>query len=203
MVVGLPFSELNAFRKLPASVWRDACALDTEQNHSAELYALWYEKKEFVLRTIHTNPFHSSKFVWCDAGIGRFPGWIQNIQGFPDETRIPLNRMLVLQIDPFQEADSIEGANGIYGNFGTCSRVGGGILASGIEGWSTWSKAYDAVLLKYLHAGRFIGKDQNIMASAIMEYPQLATLIQRPTLLGPIAGWFYLLIYLAGLQISS
>lgn len=203
VVVGLPFSELNAFRKLPASVWRDACALDTEQNHSAELYALWYEKKEFVLRTIHTNPFHSSKFVWCDAGIGRFPGWIQNIQGFPDETRIPLNRMLVLQIDPFQEADSIEGANGIYGNFGTCSRVGGGILASGIEGWSTWSKAYDAVLLKYLHAGRFIGKDQNIMASAIMEYPQLATLIQRPTLLGPIAGWFYLLIYLAGLQISS
>jgi glycosyltransferase involved in cell wall biosynthesis len=203
VVVGLAFSELNAFRKLPASVWKDACALDTERNHSAELYALWYEKKEFVLRTIQANPFQSSKFVWCDAGIGRFPSWIRNIQGFPDETRIPLNRMVVLQIDPFQGEDSICGTDGIYGNFGTRSTVGGGILASGAEGWSLWSRAYDAVLLKYLGAGRFIGKDQNIMASVILEYPSLALTIQRPTPLGPIAGWFYLLIYLAGLQISS
>lgn len=202
VVVGLPFSELNAFRKIPASVWKDACALDTEQNHSAELYALWYEKKEFVLRTIQTNPFHSSKFVWCDAGIGRFPGWIQSIQGFPDETRIPLDKMVVLHIDPFQVTDG-RGADDICGDFGTRSTVGGGILASGVEGWSIWSKAYDAVLLKYLRAGRFIGKDQNIMASVILEYPGLTVPIQRPTSLGPVAGWFYLLIYLAGLRISS
>lgn len=203
VVVGLPFSELKAFRKLPASVWKDACALDTEQNHSAELYALWYEKKEFVMRTIETNPFHSSKFVWCDAGIGRFPQWIQNIQGFPDKMRIPLNRMMLLQVDPFQAADSICGADGIYGDFGTRSTVGGGILASDKNGWSAWNKAYDTVLLKYLGAGRFIGKDQNIMASVVLEYPGLAISIQRPKSLGPVAGWFYLLIYLAGLQISS
>jgi len=203
VIVGIPFSELNAFRKLPASAWKDACALDTERNHSAELYALWYEKKEFVLRTIQANPFHSSTFVWCDAGIGRFPNWIQSIQGFPDERQIPHTRMLILQVDPFQEGDSIRGTDGIYGSFGTRSTVGGGILASGAEGWSMWSKAYDAVLLKYLAAGRFIGKDQNIMASVVLEYPGLASIIQRPTSLGPIAGWFYLLIYLAGLRISS
>jgi hypothetical protein len=75
-------------------------------------------------------------------------------------------------------------------------------MASCSTGWKAWSSAYDAMLLKYVRAGRFIGKDQNIMASMILEQPSLAVLVPRPKQLGPVAGWFYLLFFLAGLQFS-
>jgi glycosyltransferase involved in cell wall biosynthesis len=202
VVVGLPLSSLNAFQKIEFSTWAATHSLDTEKEHTPELYALWFEKKEFVLRTIETNPFYSSTFVWCDAGIGRFPQWIPLIQGFPDSRRIPSGKMLVLQIDPFNQEDHIASADGIRGSFGTRPTVGGGILASDKEGWIAWSKEYDAMLLNYIRAGRFIGKDQNIMGSMILDNPGCAQLISRPPSLGPIGGWFYLLFYLAGLQIS-
>jgi hypothetical protein len=200
-VIGLPFASLAAFTKLSPQVWRDTKALDKEVGHTAELYALWYEKKEFVLRTMALNPFQSREFVWCDAGIGRYPDWIPKIQGFPARQLVPRGRMLLLEIDPLRPGDSVAGDDGICGNFETRATFGGGILASDAEGWIRWSKAYDAMLIRYHLSKRFIGKDQNIMASMVIENPGLATIVKRPAALGPIAGWFYLLFFLAGLSI--
>jgi glycosyltransferase involved in cell wall biosynthesis len=197
-VIGIPFSELRAFNKLSPMVWTSAHTLDSEVGHTPELYALWYEKKEFVLRAIELNPFGSEKFVWCDAGIGRYPEWIPRLSSFPLERCIPCEKMLVLEIDPFKEEDFVPDENGIRGKFDTRATFGGGILASDIGGWNQWSKAYDAMLMRYYLAGRFVGKDQNIFASMILENPELAILVKRPMELGPIAGWFYLLFFLSG-----
>jgi len=200
-VIGVPFPSLAAFEKLSPLVWKAAARLDTESGHTPELYALWYEKKEFVMRAIRENPFQSTEFIWCDAGIGREPKWIPVIQGFPAPERIPRGEMLVLEIDPFLEEDCVADSHGIYGSFGTRATIGGGILASDIGGWIRWSKAYDAMLVRYCLADRFIGKDQNIMGSMILEDPSIALLVKRPPALGPIRGWFYLLFFLAGLDI--
>jgi len=196
-VIGIPFSELRAFKKLSPAVWMSTHALDSEAGHTPELYAMWYEKKEFVLRAIEVNPFHSRKFVWCDAGICRYPDWIPRLSSFPSAAPIPCGKMLLLQIDPFKEEDLIPDEHGIRGTFGTRATLGGGILASDIEGWNLWSKTYDAMLMRYYLAGRFIGKDQNIFASMLLENPELATLVKRPAEFGPIAGWFYLLFFLS------
>ena len=200
-VIGLPFASLSAFTKLSQNIWVDTKLLDTEVGHTPELYALWYEKKEFVLRAMALNPFQSKEFVWCDAGIGRYPDWIPKIQGFPAQHLVPRGRMLLLEIDPLRPEDFVAGDDGIFGNFGKRATFGGGILASDIEGWTRWSKAYDAMLIRYHLSRRFIGKDQNIMASIVIENPQLVTIVKRPAALGPIAGWFYLLFFLAGLSI--
>jgi glycosyltransferase involved in cell wall biosynthesis len=202
-VVGIPFSSLAAFNRLSPLLWIDARRHDTEASHTPELYAMWYEKKEFVQRAISWNPFGSSTFVWCDAGIGRYPEWIPLIQGFPAPERVPRGKMLVLQIDPFTPEDSVARTDGIRGGgWDKRSTIGGGILASDIEGWNRWNKAYDAMFMRYYLAGRFIGKDQNIMASMILEDPGLAIQVKRPEGLGPIQGWFYLLFFLAGMHIS-
>jgi glycosyltransferase involved in cell wall biosynthesis len=201
-IVGLPFSSLSAFTKLSRKVWEATHLLDTEP-HTPELYALWYEKKEFVLRTIQSNPFCSDRFVWCDAGIGRIPEFNVLAKTFPQRGLVPSGKMLVLQIDSLNPDQCAKDAWGIPGSFGTSATFGGGILASDAEGWDRWSSAYDAMLMRYYFAGRFIGKDQNIMASMILEQPDLALIVQRPSALGPIAGWFYLLVFLAGMKISS
>jgi len=200
VVIGLPLGSLKAFTKLSCKTWIETAALDTEKNHSPELYALWYEKKEFILRTINANPFSSDRFVWCDAGIGRNLEWMSSIQRFPIRELIPLEKMVVLQIDPLKVEDCGRDEWGIPGRFDSSTTFGGGILASGIEGWNRWSKAYDAMLVRYHLATRFIGKDQNIIASMLLDDPSLAVIVKRPSQLGPIKGWFYLLQFLAGNQ---
>jgi glycosyltransferase involved in cell wall biosynthesis len=201
-VVGLPFSSLSAFTKLSYKVWATARLLDKEPTHTPELYALWYEKKECVLRTIESNPFCSDRFVWCDAGIGRYPELAVALERFPVRERIPQGRMLVLEIDPLRQEDCHRDAWGIPGMFDAVATFGGGVLASDAEGWMRWSSAYDAMLMRYHLAGRFIGKDQNIFASMLLEQPDLALTVRRPSVLGPIVGWFYLLLFLSGLTLS-
>ena len=177
--------------------------LDPEKGggHSPELFALWYEKKEFVLRAIELNPFNASRFVWCDAGICRYPAWIPRLaERFALESQVPAGKMLVLTIDPFKGEDSVPAADGIKGDFGIRASVGGGILASDAEGWKTWSAAYDAMLMRYYLAGRFIGKDQNIMGSMLLERPDLAVSVPRNPRLSPAQSWFSLLFYLAGVE---
>jgi len=202
LVVGVPFRELAAFTKLSPMVWGHTQGLDPErEKHSPELYAVWYEKKEFVLRAIEMNPFGSDRFVWCDAGIGRNPEWLDKMQAFPAREIVPCGKMLVLQIAPFKDGDEIPDAHGIRGNFGERVTVGGGILASDVAGWKSWSKAYDAMLMRYYLAERFIGKDQTIMASMILENPELAMVIKTPEVLNSIQKWFYLLLFLAGVHV--
>ena len=202
LVVGLPFPELAAFNKLSPCVWGDTHTLDSErEKHSPELYAIWYEKKEFVLRAIDMNPFGSDRFVWCDAGIGRFPEWLEQMKGFPIRDMIPCGKMLMLEIAPFIEEDSVPDRDGIRGNFGERVTVGGGVLASDTAGWRSWSKAYDAMLMRYYLAGRFIGKDQNIMGSMILEDPALVTIVKSPPVLNSIQKWFYLLLFLGGAHV--
>lgn len=198
-IIGIPFGGLTAFNKLSPNVWTHTRQYDPEiQIHTPELYALWYEKKEFIFRAIQENPFGSDQFVWCDAGISRYPEWLPFLTDFPKREMIPPNgRMLVLRIAPFEgEKD----ANGIYGNFTKEVTVGGGILAADVAGWVSWSKAYDAMLMKYYLADRFIGKDQNIMASIILENPNLVVMIDPPEKFNAIQRWFYLLFFLAGVR---
>lgn len=193
LLLPLPFRDLKAFQTLHPAVWMITHQVDPEKGiHSPELYALWYEKKEFVQRAIDLNPFQSEFFVWCDAGICRYPNWIPHLANtFPKVGRIPRGKLLLLQLNPFQEGDT--------GNtqFGTRETVGGGILAADRDGWKAWSAAYDRQLLQMYLTGRFIGKDQNIMAACCCESPELVSYVPAPPSGGPINRWFWLLFYLA------
>jgi hypothetical protein len=106
-VIGIPFQNLVGFTKLSPRAWIFTHQFDPEKIHSPELYAIWYEKKEFVLRAIQENPFGSDHFVWCDAGIGRYPDWIPHLERFPmREAMPPANKMLVLRIKAFTRFSS-------------------------------------------------------------------------------------------------
>ena len=201
LLIVQPFEELTGWSQWPGkAVWESAEELDTEMSvgHSPELYSIWYEKKEFVRRVIKANPFKSEWFVWCDAGVGRGDGWAT--PGWPMAERIPRGRMLLLQIGAFQQEDWVQAGakEGARGEFGSRCTVGGGILASDAAGWKRWSDAYDAMLRRYLERGWFVGKDQNIMASAVLADPTLAVLIRAPSSLGTVGMWFYFLLFLAG-----
>ena len=110
---------------------------------------------------------------------------------------VPSGKMLVLRINPFEGV--VE--DGVPGRFEKVNTVGAGILAGDASTWISWSKAYDEMLVKYVQAGRFIGKDQNIIASMILDRPDLAIMIDPPGVLDSIQIWFYLLFVLAGVHV--
>lgn len=189
ILVGLPFTEFSALRKWGSDPWIQAKQEDHETNHSPELYCMWYEKKEFVLRAIAMNAFGAEKFVWCDSGILRYPDWISRIQRFPLEEKIVGGKMNLLQIVQFEKGDTAES------NFRFVNRVGGGIQAADKETWIWWSEQYDVMMKKYIASGRFIGKDQSIMASLCLQYSEKVHLIESPSSYDGIAKWFWLLLY--------
>jgi len=184
-IVGVPFSELVAFQRYTSDFWLSECKKDHEK-HNAELYAIWYEKKEFVLKAIELDVFNTSKFVWCDAGICRSKTWIRGIQSFPRSDLIVEGKFTVLRITDFEK----------YHDFQDINCVGGGILCASKEIWTLYSKKYDTMLKEYIDAGKFVGKDQSIIASMIKKEPDFFHIVPRMPI-DDISCWFSLLFLLS------
>ena len=165
---------------------------DKEETHSPELYAIWYEKKEFVLRAIALKAFGATSFVWCDAGILRIPQWLPHIKAFPLEERIEPGKMTLLQIVDFAEGETAET------NFRDENRIGGGIQAADAATWIWWAEQYDVMVQKYLASDKFIGKDQSIMAACCLTFPDRVKKVKPHLELHPYAQWFWLLLWLSG-----
>jgi hypothetical protein len=190
IIVGLPSSSWSALTKWK-DAWEKAAKKDHEKNHSSQLYQMWYEKKEFVLKAIDMQAFGAKTFVWCDAGILRFPSWLDHIRRFPLEDRIPRGKMTLLRLVPFSEEDSVDT------NFQFVNRIGGGIQAADAETWKWWSIQYDIMMVRYQISNRFIGKDQSLMASICLLHPDRVNLIEPPGELDGLTKWFWLLIWLS------
>lgn len=186
-VIGLPFEELVAFKKFSKEFWIAQKKLDYEEYHTYELYAIWYEKKEFVRKAILANYFNTSKFVWCDAGICRNDGWIPHIKTFPTSFMIPDNKFLVLRITDFESHD----------DFLKINCVGGGVLAASKEVWIDFCDNYDKMIETYNLKNKFVGKDQSIIASMIKDSPEKFHLVKRVEGSDDFTAWFSLLFYLS------
>jgi hypothetical protein len=177
----LPREEWVAYTRYGKPFWESMKMLDHEaQIHSADLYAIWYEKKEFVLRAIKENPFQTNYFIWCDAGAFRYPEWLPQLQKFGGkgiQTIIPEDRMVLLQVEPFTDEDEEDFFLDKIGKFDFVNRIGGGIQGGTSFAWTTWSMYYDEKLKERAFRGMFVGKDQTIMAALVLQYKHLVKMI--------------------------
>jgi len=194
-IIPLSREEWVANIKYPESMWESQPDKDPEKElHSVDLYKLWYEKKEFVLTAIELNPFEHDDFLWLDAGIVREPEILPLIKDdFPNASRIPTDRMLLLQVQPFTQDDEKK-YHTITGNFLKRDRIAAGLIAGSASSWHKWSAIYDETMNRYLEADLFIGKEQTIMTTMVLENKDLVSLISPPKNFGK--KWFYSLIYL-------
>jgi hypothetical protein len=199
MIIPLNRTEWNANIKYnDEAMWQSQLDKDPEKElHSVDLYKLWFEKKEFVITAIDINPFDHDDFIWMDAGIIREEALVKLIKtNFPVPSRIPNDRILLLNVKPFLAEDEIKsnGPSQITGKFERKDRIAAGIIAGNKEIWLTWSNIYDKTVDRYLEEGRFIGKEQSIMSTIVLENKNLVSLINPPKNFGQ--KWFYSLIYL-------
>lgn len=184
-IVIMEFSELVAFKKYGVDFWIQQKTLDHEKYHTPSLYALWYEKKEFVRKAITLNKFNSEKYVWCDAGICRNKEWIQITKSFPNGLRISNNKFIVLRITDFEQEENYQYIN--------C--VGGGILAGTKEKWLQFADDYDIIMKEFIDQTKFVGKDQTIIAHMYLKNNNFFTLLPCIKEFDAFTKWFSLLFY--------
>jgi hypothetical protein len=192
--VALPLSEWGAVKRYGVEMWQNEKKKDHEESHTTELYCTWYEKKEFVKKAIGMNAFNAEYFVWCDAGILRFPQWIPSLQSFPLASRIEKGKMTFLQVEKFLPEDTWNK------DFQREDHLGGGIQAADKETWLWWYDEYDKMLQTFLNAKKFVGKDQNILASCYLSNPEKYRLIVPPPKMDGYSLWFWLLLWLSGIS---
>jgi hypothetical protein len=168
------------------SFWKSQATKDPDNRLvSEEVYMVWLEKKEFVKRAIQENPFKHTDFVWCDAGGFREEEMLPYFQDFPVADRIPADRMLIGNVQPFTRSDeksvviSFDTLRNVElkgGNFQR-PRLAAGILAGSKESWAHFDTLFNSVLEKYLSVDWFIGSEQNIIANCVMEEKEFWSLV--------------------------
>lgn len=196
-VVVLPREEWVSNKEFTERFWKDQQLNDSESGiHSTDLYKVWFEKKEFVTRAIQKNPFKHTDFVWCDAGFCRTEGMKNLIREFPNANRIPTDKILFHNIGQFTERDSaVKNINGVLiKETSGKMRIDGSCIAASNNMWLLYSKLYDGVMEKFFKAGLFLGKDQDIMGTLVLENPGLVSLVE-PAPSVP-SQWFYLQLLL-------
>ena len=184
-IIGLAFHDLVAFQRYGANLWINEVKKDHEP-HTPELYAIWYEKKEFVKKAIDLDFFTTKHFVWCDAGICRVKEWTRGIKSFPRSDKIVDGKFTVLRITEFEKEEDFQRIN--------C--VGGGILCGSKDVWTHYYEKYDSMLKEYIAAGKFVGKDQSIIASMIKKEPDFFHIVPHMPV-DDITCWFSLLFLLS------
>lgn len=191
--------EWVANKNFPPNFWENQWKIDTEQNiHCPDLYKIWYEKKEFVKIAIQLNPFQSQDFVWCDAGVMRYPEMRNMFKNFPVASRIPTDRILINNIWPFSKNDELPLIKTSLAEIPRAGsgkpRIGASIIAASARLWEEYDKIYESVLKRFLQAGLFIGKEQTIMAVMAIENKNKFSLLDAKPICNN--GWFYPLWWL-------
>ena len=198
-IIVLPREEWVANKRFSKSFWDKQFVMDPEKevHRSSDLYKVWYEKKEFVKRATELNPFEHDDFIWMDAGSVRSESFAQLLTNFPQASRIPTNRILLLNVQQLSKQDNLvfnfEKGVKIQG-VGGRARIGGGVIAASVRMWNQFSKVFDSVFDKYVSANLFVGKDQTILATLVLENRRLVSLVEPKPLFGD--PWFNLILYL-------
>jgi hypothetical protein len=177
-IVYLPFEDLNAFKKYGIAFWERQKSRDPQEYHTYQLGAVWYEKKEFVIRAVDIQ--RSEVYIWCDAGCVRDQLSCTLGAQFGTRTNYNINdnRMHIQKISEQSTQD--------FYRF-DYKFVGGAIIAGNALAWMSYSELYDTILLKYdLNEVPAI-MDQYIMKSCIDVRPELFVLYDQNS---TIDKWF-------------
>ena len=173
------------FLKDHGSILEEQHRIDPQRSiRTKECYVVWNSKLDLVKQVIETNPFGATRFVWSDIGNVRHPergsGWRPTFQNIDPE------RVDIVLVKPF--SDEEQGQTFFFDTVHFSGSIMGGSRDAFLALHALY---YDTVLVEYLAEGRFIGCDQQLLASAYMKRPDLFhVLIPPPT--ERVDPWFYL-----------
>ena len=161
--------------------WNRQKERDPELYHTPELAAVWYEKKEFVIRALSLSD--ADQFIWCDAGCVRDDESERALLYFGcrdmqlNDNTLHIQQIANHECRPYYSYPDIQFA--------------AAIMAGNRTAWNEYKIIYDLVLTDYDHVGVSGTSDQHIMSSCYDRKPSLfTTYTPRCT---HIDHWFFML----------
>lgn len=202
-----PMEEWKTWKEGESERWKEQYEKSPERhfaNHTPELYALWAHKGHFMERAMDVNPFQTPSFFWCDFGAFRTPPPREVLERFPESNHFPSDQMLVQAMCPLPREEWKQGPDGIYGprmiDGGWMNvRLVGGLWGGTEKACREWIAVYHDVARRYALSERYMGNDQIIMLSTVLEYPERVKVVQ-PTRMD-IDQWFFMTYLLSSLAV--
>ena len=186
-------NEIRVFNQ-STEFWERQLSIDSERDihRSYELYWIWNLKSVFLNRVALENPFASEYFFWLDIGCVREPMPDFDWGSFwpPAAVMREHRRIFVGNPQAFENGDNAETS------FEHTNRLAGAILGGHATAIPIWTARYTTVFRDYVAKGRFVGKDQNQMATVCVTWPDMCRLVVPQAGFGDI--WFVMLPFLRG-----
>jgi hypothetical protein len=172
--------------------------IDPEKYHTPELYMLWHEKTFMCNRSIEFNHFNSEWFFWCDIGCFRDEKFDTRLSKFPNIeiiNKLDKTKMTIFEINCLNQHEKE-----IYNQLPVCFKslrardcIQGTFFGGHKNSFKLWTENYIKVLENFIENKYNGGKDQSIMTSIAILYPEIVNVIKANTNYGDI--WWYFKYY--------
>lgn len=173
------FSILNDF---PMSVWENQYEIDKWKysGRTKECYIIWNSKMRLLKEAMEINPFGSQTFVWNDIGSLRSPF---KLNSYP--SNVSKDELDIVMIAPYQSSEQMYFQNEIH--------LSASLFGGGIEPIKFLHDKYYECMKDYIDKGLFVGCDQQILSTLLMQYPEKFNIVIPQD--QSIDPWFYMYKY--------
>jgi len=173
------------------NIWEDQHQKDEQKNiRTKECYIIWNSKLNFLKEAINLNPFNSDKFIWNDIGSFRNINQIYLLNNYPIYDKISKDKIDIIKVKNGNVEDK-EFYNSEV-NFS------GSIFGGGKDAIIKFHNLFYQMFDKYLENEKFIGCDQQIIASVYCKNKNLFNPIiwdENVVINKNIDRWFYMYYY--------
>lgn len=183
--------ELYISKKYDNKFWNNQYQLDKQKticNRTIECYKIWNSKLDFLHTAINFNPFNSTKFIWNDIGNIRNNKDIILLKDYPKYNNISEGKIDIIMINNININDN----NKII-FFNDDIVFSGSIFGGDYESILKFHKLFYLYFDIYIANNKFIGCDQQIIASIYLKNKELFNTITPNNII--IDKWFWLYYY--------
>lgn len=172
-VVVVEPSEWISVTKTVPTLWTQQVKQDPELKlaRTVEIFQFAFEKKEFMLKAVTMNPFESTDFVWIDPAFFETKEFLPPL--FPNVNRIPTDRIVVYNPEPFTADDMASSY------FRGKRRIENLILAGSDTMWREYAKLYTVIMGQKLRINGFVGDDLMNLHYMILHKPNQFCLVDQ------------------------
>ena len=167
------FEDLPIYKKY-YDIWDYQHSIDNQKDiRTKYCYILWNSKLDFLKSAIELNPFNSDKFIWNDIGNVRNDEYINFLQNYPIYENISNKKIDIITINP----NLFNNTNNTNNFFQDEICISASIFGSSVENILIFYELFYKKMDEYLINNKFIGCDQQIIYSIILENVHLFNLI--------------------------
>jgi hypothetical protein len=158
--------------------WKEQYRIDYQREiHSAEVYDIWTQKVDFILRAMDLDVYKSNAYAWVDAGIFRGCHEYDYVfETFPSTRRlVPGKIMFNLQTDLRDEEKALRSIHEKGGFVPNLRRdvVSATFMLGDCHSWKRFHDIYYHTFKRYYDRGFFVGREETVFTKCLIIHPDL------------------------------